>query len=370
MHPFRNNLLPRPNVNESANTVGVPDELTAEVDHHGSPVSKHPSEWFVCFVPGLQKQWWHRFTHPKHKHVFALKMVGEDQWVIYEPWWNRIMVTVLGIDEAVKFLRWGATGSILKVRERIPGDGSQARGWANCAVQISLMLGRPYWTWTPHGLYKRLATEHGVEPVNLAEFLKANVISATQKIVEDGLGHISTLKELDPEAALMSVGERISKIMFSSRYLGLYRFAVSEESRFPAAAAAFFTHGPRQVKAAVTALVSHYCRVKHIHNCDLEKLSRAFLSMLRGNLHLEVVLGCKTEPDETDLAARTKSAVEALLRWIGKRQVRAWKAPRWGATSPRSHPIGMIPGTTIRPTAFVKGSLASSARAFENTFPP
>src|SRR5690242_20592832 len=120
----------------------IPDELAIEIDHNGSPVSKRPSEWFVCFVPGLQKQWWHRFTNPRHKHVFALKMVGDGQWVIFEPWWNRIMVTVLGMDEAVKFLRWGAVGSILKVTERMPGDGSQARGWANCAVLISLMLGR------------------------------------------------------------------------------------------------------------------------------------------------------------------------------------------------------------------------------------
>lgn len=208
-------------------------------------------------------------------------MVGQDQWVIYESWWNRIMVTTLGIDEAVKFLRWGATGSILKVRERIPGDGSQARGWANCAVQISLMLGRPYWTWTPHGLYRRLAAEPGVETVDLAKFLEAKVISATQEVVEEGLGDSSALVRLGPEAALMKVGERISKIMFSSRYLALYRFAVSEAPRFPAAAAAFLTHGPLQVKAAVSALVSHYCRTGQIDGCQIERLSQAFLSTLR-----------------------------------------------------------------------------------------
>lgn len=147
-------------------------ERTIEIDRNGSPVTKLPSEWLVCFVPGLRKQWWHRFAHAKHKHVFAIRTVGDDQWMIFEPWWTRIMVTVLSEDEASKFLRWGSRGSVLRVMERIPGNGSQTRGWANCSVLISLMLGRSYWTWTPHGLYQRLSAEEGVEQVDLADFLE------------------------------------------------------------------------------------------------------------------------------------------------------------------------------------------------------
>ena len=150
----------------------VPVEMTLEIDRHGSPVSKLPSEWLVCFVPGLRKQWWHRFAHSTHKHVFAIKTVGDGQWILFEPWWTRIMVTVLNVDEASKFLRWGSRGSVLRVTERIPGNGSQMRGWANCSVLISLMLGRSYWTWTPHGLYKRLSAEEGVERVDPADLLE------------------------------------------------------------------------------------------------------------------------------------------------------------------------------------------------------
>ncbi|HEY2470508.1 MAG TPA: TetR/AcrR family transcriptional regulator C-terminal domain-containing protein [Terracidiphilus sp.] len=299
-----------------AQSDGVPDELSIEVDHDGSPVSKRPSEWFVCFVPGLQKQWWHRFTHPRHKHVFALKMIGDHQWVIFEPWWNRIMVTALTVDEAVKFLRWGAAGSILKVTERIPGDGSQARGWANCAVQISLMLGRSYWTWTPHGLYKRLLAEDGVKSVDLANFLEEKLISVTRKMAGEGLGDVSGLTKLSPVAAFTELGKRICRILFSPRYLSLYRLAVSETSRFPAAAAAFFAYGPLQVAASVKALISHFCETGQFRNCDREKLSRAFMSMLRGNLYLETALESKVQPDEKDLESRTKSVVEVFLRGI------------------------------------------------------
>jgi hypothetical protein len=293
---------------------GIPTDLSIEIDHNDSPVTKRPAEWLVCFVPGLKKQWWHTFTHPTHKHVFALKMVGDDQWVLVEPWWTRIMITSLRTDEAVKFLRWGAAGSILRVTERIPGSGCQARGWANCAVLISLMLGRSYWTWTPHGLYRRLAAEDRVEHVELDRFLE-ETLTSTMKGTEGGtFDDVSALINLSPEAAFMELGRRISKITFSSCSLSFYRLAVSEAPRFPAAACAFFTHGPHQAVAAVKALILHFREMGLFRDCDQEGASRAFLSMLRGNLFQEIALGCRTPVDERDLESHTRSVVEAFLR--------------------------------------------------------
>lgn len=142
-----------------------------EIDDHGSPVTLPAAHWLVCFVPGLQRQWWHRFADARHKHVFALRKVDEDRWLLVEPWWTRLMVSVLTADEAVKFLRWAAAGDILRVRESIPGRGCQARGWSNCAVLIAFMLGRSYWTWTPNGLYRRLRAESETERVELPQIL-------------------------------------------------------------------------------------------------------------------------------------------------------------------------------------------------------
>ncbi|MCC8364645.1 hypothetical protein LK996_16360 [Lysobacter sp. A6] len=146
---------------------------TIEVDAHGSPVTVEAATWLVCFVPGLQRQWWHRFAHARHKHVFALRPLDDGTWLLVEPWWTRMMVNVLTLDQATKFLRWGARGDVLKVCERIPGRGSQMRGWANCSVLVSYMLGRCYWTWTPNGLYRRLKAEPEVVSVNVDAYLSA-----------------------------------------------------------------------------------------------------------------------------------------------------------------------------------------------------
>jgi hypothetical protein len=307
---FKPTLRPTP----ECHVADIPDDLAIEIDHNDSPISKRPAEWFVCFVPGLKKQWWHGFTHPRHKHVFALKMVGDDQWVIVEPWWTRIIVTALRTDEAVKFLRWGAAGSILRVMERIPGSGSQARGWSNCAVLISLMLGRSYWTWTPHGLYKRLSAENGVERVELDGFLEKTLTSTMKGIGGKAFNDVSALMNLSPEDAFMEIGRRVSKIMFAPSALSSYRFAISEVARLPAAAGAFYRHGSHLAVAAVKELIAHFCERGWFRDCDQERASRAFLSMLRWNLFQEIALGCRSEPDERDLESRTRSVVEVFLR--------------------------------------------------------
>jgi hypothetical protein len=150
---------------------GVPDDPAIDVDENGSPVSLPEVDWLVCFVPGLRRQWWHRFVHHKHKHVFAMRRLDGGNWLLVEPWWRRLMVTVLTHGEALRFLHWGANGHILKVRERIPGRGSQMRGWSNCAVLVAFLLGRSYWTWTPHGLYRRMVADAGVESMDATRLL-------------------------------------------------------------------------------------------------------------------------------------------------------------------------------------------------------
>lgn len=108
------------------NVVGdVPPDLTNNVDENGSLVTVDPADWIVCFVPGLRRQWWHRFVHHRHKHVFAMRPTGTGSWLLVEPRWTRKMVTILPPADAVRFLRWGATGDILRVREAVSGKAAR-----------------------------------------------------------------------------------------------------------------------------------------------------------------------------------------------------------------------------------------------------
>lgn len=142
-----------------------------EIDQDGSPVTLEAGSWFVCFVPGLKKQWWQPLVHRVHKHVFAMRPAGLGQWTLFEPWWHRLLTATITSEQARKFLLWSARGDVLLVREAIPGRGSQMRGWMTCATLASYLLGRKYWVWTPHGLYKLLLREPNVCRVNVSVLL-------------------------------------------------------------------------------------------------------------------------------------------------------------------------------------------------------
>jgi hypothetical protein len=155
-----------------------PQVIDLKVDENGSPITLEPGNWFIIFVPGLKKQWWHRFVNKRHKHVFAMRPAGKGECTLFEPWWHRLLTSTITSEQARQFLLWGARGDVLLVREAIPGRGSQLRGWMTCAALVSYLLGRPYWVWTPHGLYKRLLREPNICRVDVSVLLQRDLAAS------------------------------------------------------------------------------------------------------------------------------------------------------------------------------------------------
>ena len=306
--------VPRGTTDGHSHIAGVPDELAIEIDANGSPVTVHEAEWFICFVPGLQRQWWHRFADEKHKHVFALRMVDDETWLLVEPWWTRLMVNVLTLDEALKFLRWGAVGDILKVRESIPGRSCQVRGWSNCSVLISFLLGRSYWTWTPNGLYRRLKVEADVEPVELSRFLREHFHFMANKNAEKALKLVAPQGGGPLDEVLLELGVGVMTAMLSSSAIALYKAAVSESTRFQDAADALWTFGPDRAVDRICEVLEDAKRRGEIKIADCAAAARQFMAMLRGDLHLEVVFGLRTAPGAREIHAHVMSVVAVLLR--------------------------------------------------------
>lgn len=147
---------------------------TLSVDEYGAPVTFAPARWLVCFVPGLRPQFWHRFVHGTHKHVLLLKPDMAGTWTLFEPWWTRLLVRTVSTDQALRFLTWAAMGDVLLVEEHVPGRGRQLSGWANCASLAAFVLGRGYWVWSPHALFRRLAAEPRTRSIDVSGILDPN----------------------------------------------------------------------------------------------------------------------------------------------------------------------------------------------------
>ena len=71
------------------------ETVELNVDPNGALVTLETAVWFVCFVPGLNKQWWHRFVNARHKHVFATRPAGPDAWTLFEPCWHRLVTATI-----------------------------------------------------------------------------------------------------------------------------------------------------------------------------------------------------------------------------------------------------------------------------------
>jgi hypothetical protein len=291
-------------------------DASMAIDANGSPVTVDAATWLVCFVPGLHRQWWHPFADSRHKHVFALRPLDDGTWLLMEPWWTRMMVTVLTLDQAIKFLRWGGMGDVLKVRERIPGRGSQMRGWANCSVLVSYMLGRSYWTWTPNGLYRRLLDEPDVEPVIVSQFVRRHVQAESQRHSRNALASLPKRRDATLRDTLLELGTGVVATMTSRSGIGLHRTVVSEVVRDQNLADAYRSGTADQaIEKIRKVLVAAKWRGEiGIDDCALA--ARRFVGMLKGHLHLEVALGLREAPSHGEIRDHVACAVDVFLRGV------------------------------------------------------
>ena len=299
---------------------GVPVDLSHSVDQYGSLVTVPASDWLICFVPGLQKQWWHRFVKSKHKHVFAMRPTDTASWILVEPWWTRLMVTLLPSADAVKFLRWGAAGDILRVREDVPGRGNQARGWSNCAVLASFVLGRASHTWTPHGLYLQLCREKEVKHENVEDLLVAQIDRMVGKASAEALRLEPELIAAPLETVLTHLGRDLVSAFMDPSILQLGRTTVIEAERFPRATRVYSERGVEPAVETLARILQDASDRGDIKVRSCRQAAGQFIAMLRGNMHLEAVLELREPPSAAEVDERVRAVVSGFLRGVAAKQ--------------------------------------------------
>ena len=295
---------------------GVPVDLAHSVDPYGSLVTVEPADWLICFVPGLKKQWWHRFVHATHKHVYAMRATETGSWVLVEPWWTRFMITVLPSPDAVKFLRWGATGDILRVREAVPGNANQARGWSNCAVLTAFVLGRSSRSWTPHGLYLELLKEKGVKHENVEDLLVAQFTRIVGSAASDAMRLRTELMAAPLHEVLTHLGRNLLSVFMSPSLLQLCHTAIIEAERYPRVTAVYNEHGLQPAIETLARLLEAAKAKGEIAIADSHVAAGQFIAMLRGNVHFEAVLELRPPPSAAEIDDRVRSAVKIFLRGV------------------------------------------------------
>ena len=317
-NPKKNDAKDRDKAGERTPKVppGVPVDLAHSVDKNGSLVTVPPSDWLICFVPGLQKQWWHKFVNGRHKHVYAMRQTDTASWILVEPWWTRLMVTLLPSPDAVKFLRWGASGDILRVREAIPGKGNQLRGWSDCAVLASFVLGRKSHTWTPHGLYRELSKEKDAKHESVEEVLVQQFTRLVGKNASEALKVDSNTLSQPLDKVLAELGRNIYSAFMDEAVLQMCHTSIIEAERFPRVAEVYAKCGLEPAIAKLSKVLEDANSRREVAIANCERAASQFIAMLRGNLHLEGVANIRPAPSIEEIDARLQLVVKVFLHGV------------------------------------------------------
>ncbi|SNS93154.1 AefR-like transcriptional repressor, C-terminal region [Sphingopyxis indica] len=293
---------------------GVAPDLAHSIDENGSLVTVPPADWIVCFVPGLKKQWWHRFCNRDHKHVFALRPMETGSWVLVEPWWTRLMVTVLPSSDAVRFLRWGAAGDMVRLREAVPGRGNQLKGWFNCAVMVGFLLGRSSWVWTPHALYKQLVSETGAEHEDVESLLVEHFRKVLDRNMRRALSLDARIARRSTAEILTELARNILSLIMSREIIDLHHTAIIEAERFPGVAQCYQDHAERPAVSAIADVLRSAAEAGEFAMEDPDAFAHSLMGLMRGTLHLDLMIGIAAQPTPEDIDYRARAAVDVILK--------------------------------------------------------
>jgi hypothetical protein len=223
------------------------------------------------------------------------------------------MVTILPPADAVKFLRWGGTGDILRVREAVPGKASQFRGWSNCAVLTAFVLGRSSWTWTPHGLYRELLREKATRHENVEQLIAEQFAKVASQHSSNALSVCVAQLALPLKESLVIIGQNLLKATMTPSQPELGYTATFEANRCPDATRVY---AQQVLKPAISVLTQIFTKAKQAGEIDLsdcEAGARHFLGMLYEGIRLEAVFRIGHVLPLSEIDWRVRTAVKIFL---------------------------------------------------------
>lgn len=164
------------------------------------------------------------------------------------------------------------------------------------------------------GSKRTLYNEFGSKEGLFTELMKANVRQAIAALAPEELtGH-------DLRSTLMSFGQRLMSVQMRPSVLALYRAIVHEGPRFPELARRFWDNGPGRVSAHLAVALATYRERGEIEVADCARAADVFVGMIRGNPHLQVVLGLCPPPDPEEAATIVATQVEIFLNGVRTRR--------------------------------------------------
>lgn len=125
-------------------------------------------------------------------------------------------------------------------------------------------------------------------------------------------------KHASPREALTVAGIELLTIILSVRATHLTRLVVAESKRFPEVARRYWDEGPATAVGHIAAYLRACADAGMLDVPDAHRAAHRFLTLLRGDFHLELLLGLRDTPEPGDVATRAARAVDDFLKLYGQ----------------------------------------------------
>ncbi len=129
-----------------------------------------------------------------------------------------------------------------------------------------------------------------------------------------------SVKSSEIRDSLTQLGAFYLDLVLAPTSLSLYRIVVAVAPKFPGIGMKFQLAGPQRIKDRIEAKLSEASQKGEIYIQDIgaERATGIFISMVRGEAHMECLLDTDNLPSEQQKKTWIKDAVETFLKAYGK----------------------------------------------------
>lgn len=125
------------------------------------------------------------------------------------------------------------------------------------------------------------------------------------------------LANVPPNLALEEIGTNFLQLILSEEAVKLYRTIEAESPRDPKSAMLFYEVGPARIKKAFIELLETWVKRKNLKISNCEIACEQFFSLMKGELHMKVLLNVQKVPATAALNKHVKAGVLLFLSSYG-----------------------------------------------------
>lgn len=118
----------------------------------------------------------------------------------------------------------------------------------------------------------------------------------------------------NPDSGLTAIARAFVDLIYAPESLKLYRLIISEQQHFPELGVQVYRSGPEPILKQLSAYLADLAAKGALQMNDVDRSSRLFLSMLKGDEHFRCLLGLQDGLSDAEKAGMIDAAVALFMK--------------------------------------------------------